>query len=165
MECRIDFDDFSIIIPLANEIVITTGYDGSYMNDTEIIMIGKDGNLKTTPTKCKLPDYSLILNSAKGAFLSESNTTIICGGGNFQKKTATNKCYRFSTDSISWNEVSSLKIRRYYHAIASVGPNIVTCGGWNYAHNGYHFQELSSCEMLASVSESECFKNGEKILS
>ena len=115
-------------------------------------MIGKDGNLKTTLTTCKLPDYPMTLNSAKGMFLSESNATIICGGGNYQKKTATNKCYRFTTDSISWNEVSSLKIERYYHAIASVGTKIVTCGGWNHLVDGAFPQELSSCEMLESVN-------------
>ena len=117
------------------------------MKDTELITIGKDGNLKTTPTQCKLPDYPITLNSAKGTLLSKSNATIICGGGSFQKRTATNKCYQFTTDSISWNEVSSLKIARYYHAIATVGSNIVTCGGWTA-----YGQELSSCEMLASVN-------------
>ena len=110
-------------------------------------MIGKDGNLKTTLTTCKLPDYPMTLINAKGTFLSESNATMICGGGKYQKKTATNKCYRFTTDSTSWNEVSSLRIARYYHAIASVGTKIVTCGGWTA-----FYEVLSSCEMLASVN-------------
>ena len=132
-----------IILFSADEIVITTGWDASYLNDTELIKIGSNGNIIATPTKCKLPNYPLSLYGAKGIFLSESNSNIICGGGNYDKKTATNKCHQFNSNSMSWNEVNPLKIARYYHAITSIGQSLVTCGGWTASK-----QELSSCEIM-----------------
>ena len=132
-----------VILLLADEIVITTGYDGSYLNDTELVKIGSNGNIIATPTSCKLPNYPLTLSGAKGIFSSESNSNIICGGGNFHKKTATNKCHQFNANSMSWNEVNPLKIARYYHAITSIGQSLVTCGGRTASN-----QVLSSCEIL-----------------
>ena len=80
-----------IILLQADEIVITTGYGGSYLNDTELVKIGSNGNIIATPTTCKLPDYPMALDSAKGIFLSELNSNIICGGRDYDKNTATNK--------------------------------------------------------------------------
>ena len=137
------FFNISIILLLADEIVITTGYDGSQLNDTELVRIGSNGNIIATPTSCKLPNYPLTLSGAKGIFSSESNSNIICGGGNFYERTATNKCHRFNANSMSWNEVNQLKIARRYHAITSIGQSLVTCGGWSASS-----QELSSCEIM-----------------
>ena len=132
-----------IILLIADEIVITTGGNGSYLNDTELVIIGFNGNIIATPTKCKLPNYPLTLSRAKGTFLSESNVNIICGGGKYWGNTATNKCHQFNSNSMSWNEVNPLKTARRYHAITSIGQSLVTCGG--YTATG---QRLSSCEIL-----------------
>ena len=136
---------------VADEILITTGYVGkhsqteqnNYLNNTELISVEKDRSIVTTPTNCKLPDYPLTLQGAKGIFLSESKTSMICGGGKYYRDTATNKCYRFQTSSLSWEEVSNLNIERRSHAITSIGETIVTCGG----REPYH-TEIASCEMM-----------------
>lgn len=44
---------------------------------------------------------------------------------------------------MSWNEVNTLKIARYFHAITSIGPSLVTCGGLSASR-----QVLSSCEIM-----------------
>merc|ERR1712136_541132 len=74
----------------ADEIVITTGWDGyDYLKDTEFVKIDFNGNIIATPTSCKLPNYPLTLSGAKGIVLSESNVNMICGGGKYYDKTAT----------------------------------------------------------------------------
>ena len=139
--------DISIILLSADEIVITTGYIGNrnYLNDTELIKIDSNGNIIATPTNCKLPNYPLTLYGAKGTFLSESNANMICGGGNSHKKMATSKCHKFNADLMSWNEANPLKIGRRYHAITSIGQNLVTCGG--LSASGQYCCEIS-CEIL-----------------
>ena len=133
-----------IILLSADEIVITTGWDGSnYLNDTELVKIGSNGNIIATPTKCKVPDYPLTLSGAKGIFKSELNSNIICGGGKYWESTATNKCHQFNSNSMSWNEVNPLKIARRNHAITSIGQSLVTCGGRTASG-----QVLSSCEIM-----------------
>ena len=141
--------DLSIILLLADEIVVTTGarffiFGGArYLNNSESIKITTNGNIIATPTTCKLPDYPVALVDAKGTFLSESNSYIICGGGKHRGDMVTNKCHQFNTDSMSWNEFSPLKIGRRYHAITSIGQSLVTCGG-----ETAFGQRSSSCEIL-----------------
>ena len=108
-----------------------------------MIKIEPNGNIIATPTNCKLPDYPLTLYGAKGTFWPQSNANMICGGGRWLEKTATNKCHKFDTDSMSWNEVNPLKIGRMFHAITNIGQSLVTCGGWTAPR-----QFLSSCEIL-----------------
>ena len=135
--------NYSYNFILADEIVITTGSDGTYLNDTELIKIESNGNIIATPTNCKLPDYPMTLSDAKGTFLSQSNSYIICGGGKYWENMATNKCHQIDADSMSWNEVNPLKIGRMFHAITNIGQSLVTCGGWTASR-----QLLSSCGIL-----------------
>jgi len=135
-----------------DEIVITTGYDGNYYNDIELIKMEhvSNGNIIATPTSCKLPDYPMKLALAKGTYSPQSNTNMICGGqGDDMAYNTTNKCHQFDTDSMSWNEVNPLKIGRQNHAITSIGKSLVTCGGHTVSAWSRHTQ-LSSCEILAN---------------
>ena len=138
---------FSYNFILADEIVITTGYvdNDNLLNNTELIKIDSNGNIIATSTKCKLLDYPLTLTDAKGTFLPELNSNVVCGGANYFKNTVTKKCHQFNTDSMEWNEFSPLKIARYFHAITSIGQSLVTCGGKTASDQG-----LSSCEILTN---------------
>jgi len=135
-----------------DEIVITTGYDGNYYNDIELIKMEhvSNGNIIATPTSCKLPDYPMKLALAKGTYSPQSNTNMICGGqGDDMAYNTTNKCHQFDTDSMSWNEVNPLKIARQDHAITSIGQSLVTCGGTTVSDWSRH-TTLRSCEILAN---------------
>ena len=101
------------------------------MSDTEVMNVYSNGFFESK--RCPSLSYPMALEDAAGAYLPESNTNIICGGstGDIGWNTGyTNRCFQFNTSYMSWDEVNSLNIPRSYHAMTSIGQNVVTCGGW-----------------------------------
>ena len=116
------------------------------MNDTEVIEIQKDGHVGNK--RCTSLAYPAKVTGAAEAYLSESNTNIICGGYDERKDLKLKKCYKLNTASMLWDEVNSLNIGRSYHAMASIGQTVITCGGYTNDLDGY--QKTSSCEKLTN---------------
>ena len=117
--------------PLVDEIVITAGFGGSLLTDTETIRIYKNGTL--SQSSCPLPDYPLNVFGAAGSiysFQSKESKIIICGGGGYNSKT--NKCYKFNPSTWAWDEVKPMKNGRSHHVMTTMSDGtIMTCGGLN----------------------------------
>ena len=107
------------------------------MSHTELIKIDKDGIF--TKGSCQLPDYPLKVSHAKGTFLAQSESNIICGGD-----PPTNECYKFDVDE--WKKMPSMKTARYYHGMTSTNDEIFVCGGYDAIlfYGGYGY--TSRCE-------------------
>ena len=141
------FLNISVSYYLAEEIIIANGHDGRiFLKNTEVMKVEmKNKHLITTIKNCLPLVYPIDVFSAKAAYLSKSNTNIICGGLNDGTKTSTRKCFQLNAASVSWDEVNSMNIGRYDHAITSIGQTLVTCGGATTS-----LQILSSCEKWTS---------------
>jgi len=124
-----------------DEIVITTGYNGGRLSDTEVMKIDHTGLFESK--RCPSMEYPIAVSGAAGAYLPESNTNIICGG--YNNTGHTNRCFQFNASYMSWDEVNSLNIPRSYHAMTTIGQNVVTRGGWTSGG-----LSSSSCEKLSN---------------
>ena len=131
---------------LAEEIIITTGYNGRILSDTEVIKVEKKNDQVTTTTrKCNSLIFPITVSGAAASYLSETNTNIICGGYDSIKRTYSRRCFKLNISSMSWDEVISLNIKRGYHAMTSIGQTLVTCGGYTSGNT-----RISSCEKLTN---------------
>ena len=95
-----------------------------------MIKIEKDGIL--TESSCQLPDYPLNVVNAKGTFLAQSESNIVCGGEPISgcyglQLEASNECYKFDVNA--WKEMPSMKIARASHGMTSTNDLIFVCGG------------------------------------
>ena len=125
----------------ADEIVITTGSDESYLNDTETIKIQQYATV--SKGTCQLPDYPLKVWGATGSiyFLQSNESTIIICGGQINQMLYTNRCFAFNQSTWTWEQTNPMKFERYGHAITTKNDGtIITCGGYS------GFGQLKSCE-------------------
>ena len=129
---------------LADEIIITTGYNGGYLSDTEVIKLDKTNDQVTTTTrKCNTLMFPFKVSGAAASYSSETNTNIICGGYDRSKGTYSRRCFKLNISSMSWDEANSLNIGRRNHAMTSIGQTLVTCGGYTSV-----YKRISNCEKL-----------------
>ena len=113
--------------------MITTGDSGSPLSDTEMIKIDGNGILWNEP--CQMPDYPFKVYEAGGTQFN--NNLVICGG----RYPRTNECHKLDDSTLSWIEMSSMGVNRYYHGMTSIDRTIFVCGGGGASAN-----ELNSCE-------------------
>jgi len=111
------------------------------LNDTKVMKIDHTGLFESK--RCPYIAYPIAVVGAAGAYLPESNTNIICGG--YNNTGHTNRCFQFNASYMSWDEVNSLNIPRSYHAMTTIGQNVVTCGGWTSG-----WKTTSSCEKMTN---------------
>ena len=127
----------NFVLAKADEILVTAGWDGNGLSETELVKIDEDGIVTTS--SCQLPDYPSKVYDAKGTFLAQSKSNIVCGG--YQ---ATNECYKYDVNE--WKKMPPMKIKRYDHGMTSTNDMIFVCGGYDDSN-----ERISSCEE---------FKNG-----
>ena len=98
-----------------------------------MIKIDENGILWNEP--CHMPYYPLKVYCAGGTQLNHD--LVICGGW----YPTTDKCHKLDDSTLSWIEMSSMGVNRYYHGMTSIDRTIFVCGGGGASAN-----ELNSCE-------------------
>lgn len=104
-------------------IIVTTGHNGNYLDNTELIVL--NGNCSAT-----LPNYPRNLRGATGVFINES--LMICGGEYPSSLFGTNECFKLSKDGIKFDPISPMNEKRWF------ASSVVTHDGkmWVTGGNG-----------------------------
>ena len=106
-----------LLILGSSKILVTTGYNGEYLNDTEIIALSGD-------CLASLPNYPKQLQGATGQILDDK--VIICGG-----YPTTNECFSLENGFTSFERITPMKEAKYYVKSAVTQGRIWITGGFD----------------------------------